>query len=88
MTNKVVIFPVDKQAAAQAYLAWCNTRNPDTTPGAVWGVLNNDAFGQWVVPYLGPPFAYAGAEVAEPEGGPAMRADGVLHDTVVWPVYD
>lgn len=85
MANKVVIFPAGKESAAQAYLAWCNPRNPDTTPGAVWSYCRNDAFGQWVVAYLGPPFVYGGAEISEPAGGPAMRADGVLHDYAVWP---
>lgn len=88
MGNKLVIFPAGKQASAQAYLTWCNARNPDTTPGAVWSLLKNDAFGQWVVAYLGPPWVYAGAEVPEPAGGPAMRADGVLHDRAVWPNED
>lgn len=85
MANKVVIFPSGKQAAALAYLDFCNQHNPDTTPGAIWSYCREDAFGQWVVAYLGPPFVYGGQLVAEPAGGVAARADGVLHDHAVWP---
>lgn len=85
MPNKVVIFPEGKQTEAQAYLDWTNAeaRNP-FYPGD-FGYIRNDAFGQWVVPFLGPPFAWNYIVVDEPEDGPGMRADGVLHDFAIWP---
>lgn len=83
----VVIFPVGKEAEADAYLSWCNIHNPDTTPGAVWYLPNRfDKYGQRVVGYLGPGgFLWDGEPFPEPEGGEAMRADGVLSATVEWP---
>jgi hypothetical protein len=86
MANKVVIFPVGKEASARAYAAWTDQNSPflPHDPGS-WAYVRNDAFGQWVVPYLGPPFQWNGVDFAEPAGGDAMRADGVLHDFAVWP---
>lgn len=83
MGNRVVIFPAGKQAQAEAYKSWTDQNSPFYPD--LFAYCRNDAFGQWVVPYLGPPFTYAGSEVPEPAGGPAMRADGVLHDYAVWP---
>lgn len=90
MANKVVIFPVGKEAPARAYAAWTDQHNPWTLPAPAdntgsWAYVRNDVFGQWVVPYLGPPFAWNGVLFAEPAGGEAQRADGVLHDFAVWP---
>jgi hypothetical protein len=87
--SHVVIFPVGKQAAASAYKAWTDQKWSELyQPGEVFAYCRNDDFGQWVVPYLGPPMSFAGAEVPEPAGGPAMRADGVLHDFAIWPSDD
>lgn len=67
-----------------------NNRFSYVDGGAVNGVMR-DAFNQPVVPFLGPPFTWVydenvgPAEVAEPEGGEALRADGVLSDSVTWP---
>lgn len=90
MANKVVIFPVGAQTAATAYAAWTDAQYKLITgnPAALWAYVRNDVFGQWVVPYLGPPFVWAGVEVPEPLGGPAQRVAGVLHDTAVWPGDD
>ena len=83
MPNRVVIFPIAKQAEAQAYKDWTDQNSP-FFPDA-FAYIRADAFGQWVVPYLGPPFAWNAVEFSEPEGGEAMRADGVLADFVTWP---
>jgi hypothetical protein len=87
MANRQVVFPVGKSAARNAYADWADgqwraiTGNPED----VWTYRRNDALGQPYCAYLGPPFVYAGNPVAEPEGGTAMRADGVLVDQVVLP---
>lgn len=86
MANKLVIFPAGKRAAAQAYQAWTDDNSPFHPDS--FGYLRSDAFGQWVVPYLGPPFAWNGVEFREPEGGPALRADGVLAGLVAWPAVE
>lgn len=82
MANRVVIFPIAKQAEAQTYREFTDANSP-FFPDA-FAYLRNDAYGQWVVPYLGPPFAWNGVEFPEPAGGEAVRADGVLADTVTW----
>lgn len=85
----VVLFPAGKEASADAYLTWCNSHNPDTTPGAIWYMPDRvDAHGQRVVGYLGPGFMWNGEDFPEPVGGPAARADGVLSTTVDWPIED
>lgn len=87
MPNKVVIFPEGKQAAANAYrvavdAAYAN----EFEPGATWAYIRNDAFGQWVVPYYDPPWEFiTGDGFEEPAELIPLRADGVLHDTAVWP---
>lgn len=87
MANKLVIFPVGKQTQAEAYRTWVNEQsNLISDLGDFAGPLYNDVFGQWVVPYLGPPFEYpVGTPIAEPAGGEVERADGVLHDSAVMP---
>ena len=82
-----VIFPADKQAEAETYLAHLNANNPDSTPGALWAVLRHDRHGQPVVPYLGPG-GHADSEWPEPEGAEALRAVGVLAPAVDWPVEE
>ena len=86
MANKFVIFPASKLAEAQAYKAWGDAqfRALSGEPDGVLGLLNTDAYGQHVTVYFGPPLVWI-TEVAEPEDGPAMRADGVLHDNWVRP---
>ncbi len=86
MPNRVVIFPAGKQAEAQAYREWTDVHSP-FYPGA-FAYIRNDAFGQWVVPYLGPPFTWNGVGFSEPESGEAVRADGVLADAVAWPAEE
>jgi len=82
----VVLFPAGKSASADAYLAFCNANNPDTTPGAIWYLPDRvDAHGQRVVGFLGPLGEWNGGDWPEPEGGAAARADGVLSTTVDWP---
>jgi hypothetical protein len=83
MANRVVIFPAGKQAAAQSYKEWADAHSPFYPDGFAY--IRNDAFEQWVVPYLGPPFAWNAVEFQEPEGGEAARAEGVLADSVTWP---
>lgn len=83
MPNRVVIFPAGKQAEAEAYKDWAD-RNSPFFPDR-FAYIRADASGRWVVPYLGPPFAWNAVELPEPEGGPAMRADGVLADSASWP---
>jgi len=86
MPNRFVIFPVDKLTAAEAYKAWGDAQFQALSGevGGILGLLNTDAFGQHVTVYFGPPFVWM-EEVPEPVGGPAMRADGVLHDDWVRP---
>lgn len=83
MANRVVIFPVAKQVEAQVYREWTDANSPFFPD--LFAYLRNDAFGQWVVPYLGPPFKWSGVEFPEPEGGEALRVDGVLANSVTWP---
>lgn len=86
MPNRFVIFPEGKQAAAEAYKAWGDAQWQAISGenGGILGLLSVDAFGRWVTVYYGPPFVYID-EVPEPEDGPAMRADGVLHDDWIRP---
>lgn len=87
MPNKVVIFPAGKQTEAQAYVTACDTHFAATfEPGGKFGYIRQDAFGQWVAPYYGPPWEFtAGAPFDPPTEVEALRADGVLHDFAVWP---
>ena len=85
-----VVFPVGKEAEADAYLAWCKVNNPDPTPGADWVPhMPTDKYGQRAVPFLGPTgLIWYGAPFPEPAGGAALRADGVLVPDIEWPVED
>lgn len=87
MANVVVIFPADQLVAAVAYAAWTDApeRNPCHPDPFSYPQPRADAFGNWVVPYLGPPFAYDGAVMEEPEGGPTARAGGIVAAAPVWP---
>lgn len=89
MPNRFVIFPEGKLTEAQAYKAWADAQFQALSgevDGQV-GLLSTDAYGQHVTTYYGPPFVWQD-EVPEPEGGPAMRIDGVLHDDWIRPVED
>lgn len=93
MGNRVVIFPASKEAQARAYAAWTDEHNPWTMPTPAnntgsWAYVRPDINGDWVVPYLGPPWQFNYVAYEEPEGGPAMRTDGVIHDFAVWPEED
>lgn len=83
-----VIFPIDKESEALAYLDFLNANNPDTTPGAIWGEIRYDKNGQPVVPYLGPGGHWNGGDYPEPEGAEELRVSGELVSTVEWPVED
>jgi len=84
MPNRFVIFPAGQQTEAEAYKAFGDTwyQNLSGEVGGVLGLLQQDAYGQWVTVYAGPPFVWSleRGEEPEPEDGPAMRADGVLAD--------
>lgn len=86
MPNRFVIFPEAKLTEAQAYKAWGDAQFQALSGevNGILGLLNVDAFGQHVTTYFGPPYVWL-EEVPEPEDGPAMRADGVLHDNWVRP---
>lgn len=86
MANWVAVFPPTKETEARAYAAWTDNNSPflPHDPGS-WAYVRNDIDGNWVVPYLGPPFEWYGEPFPEPAGGEAMRADGELRESVVWP---
>jgi hypothetical protein len=84
MATDFVVFPVAKEAEAQAYQAWANSAPQNPFYPDLYAYIRNDVFGQWVVPYLGPPFEWNNVLYEEPAGGPAMRADGVLVNEVLW----
>lgn len=93
MGNRVVIFPASKETQARAYAAWTDEHNPWTMPApanntGTWAYVRNDAAGDWVVPYLGPPWVFDGVEYAEPEGGAALRIDGEIRAFAIWPEED
>lgn len=87
MANKVVIFPEGKQGEADAYKAGCNAHYAASfEPGGQFAYVRNGVFGQWVVPFYGPPWEFmAGEGFEEPAECAALRVDGVLHDFAVWP---
>jgi hypothetical protein len=76
----IVIFPIGKEAEADAYLAFCNEKNPDVGK-EFYPADKVDTFGQRVVGFLGETgFIWEGKPFPEPEGGVKARQDGVL-----WP---
>ena len=87
MANKVIIFPETKQAEAEAYVSACDVHyaaNYET--GGIFGYVRNDAYGQWVTPFYGPPWEFiAGDGFQEPVELIPLRVDGVLHDYAIWP---
>lgn len=85
MPNKKYIFPVAKQAEAEAYAAACNANWPGVPD--LFTAVDVDAYGQWVVAALEPTFTWDYGDgngqtpVAEPPACAAARVDGVLSDT-------
>ncbi len=90
MANRVVIFPVGKAAAAETYRAGVNAHYASAfEPGGQFAYLREDAEGQWVVPYYGPPWRFDGSQMfEEPDECVALRVEGVLHDHAVWAEED
>lgn len=96
MANELVAFPSGKQAEAVAYKDWANQQFATAFPGeGDYADLRQDAYGQWVTQYYGPPFRFPamvivdgseqpGPLIEEPEDGPSMRADGVILRQAVW----
>ena len=85
--SDVVIFPVGKEASADAYLAFCEQNNPDN--GSWSSPTQVDKYGQRVVAYLGPTgFTWNNEPFPEPAGGVEARADGTLNSSVEWPETD
>jgi hypothetical protein len=87
MPNKLIIFPETKQAEAEAYKDAINVHYAATyEPGDIWAYIRNDAFGQWVVPFYGPPWYFMTPnDFTEPPELEAFRVDGVIYDFAVWP---
>lgn len=80
MPSLVVIFPVSKEAEADAYLLFCQSNNPNEDPMDNWYPGDRvDAHGQRVVGYMGPGGGVTTISV-EPVGGHEARADGVLQE--------
>lgn len=87
MANRVVIFPTEKLASAEAYVAACDAHYAaNFEPGGVFGYVRPDAEGQHVAPYYGPPWEFiTGQGFTEPAECAAARVDGVIHDFAIWP---
>jgi len=82
----VVLFPVGKEDSADAYCDFCDLNNPDTEATEWYPRTRVDVHGQRVVGYLGPGgLIWNGEPFPEPDGGEAVRVDGVLSSTVDWP---
>lgn len=86
--SKVVIFPIGKEAQAQAYANGCNAHYAaNIEPGGAFTYPPRpDAFGQSVVAFYGE--IVNGAPFVEPAGCLALRSDGVLHDSAIWPIEE
>lgn len=87
--SKIVIFPVGKLVQAQAYATGCNQHfnaNIEPLPASFTYQPRVDAFGQWVAAYYGE--IVNGLPFDEPAECLALREDGVLHETVIWPVEE
>ena len=92
MGNHVVIFPAEKEAEANAYRdaanAWFAANFP-SDPQELYCYIRQDAFGSWVVPYIGPPAEYPyGTPMLEPAELVPLRADGVISDKWFPPGWD
>lgn len=85
MATDFVVFPIAKQEMALDYQHYINAEGRNPFFPDLYAYCRNDAYGQWVVPYLGPPFEWNNVLYPEPGGAAAMRADGVLVDEVTWP---
>jgi hypothetical protein len=86
MANRQLVFPIGKTAERDAYADWADGQWKTITgnPQAIWTYRRSDGLGQPYCAYLGPPAEYpVGTPLAEPEGGEAMRANGVIVDAVV-----
>lgn len=94
MTRQVIRWPNDKLASAEAYRVWADDafRLISGNPEDVFSYAPRlDAFDFYITPFLGPTgFDWNSQPCPEPEGGEAMRADGVLYDgpSVQWPGDD
>lgn len=85
--SKVVIWPVGKEVEAQAYHDAANTHYAaNYEEGGQFTYIRNDAFGQWVCGYYGE--ILNGVPFEEPQGFAELRADGVVHTSVVWPTEE
>lgn len=87
MANRVVIFPEGKQTEAENYKDVVNAHYAaNFEAGGAFAYITPDIEGQWVVPYYGSPWEFiTGQGFTEPSECEAARADGVIHDTAVWP---
>ena len=85
LMSKVVIFPVGKESQATTYADGCNAHYAaNIEPGGLFTYPPRpDIYGQSVVAYYGE--VVNGQPFDEPAECLALRADGVLHDTAVWP---
>lgn len=87
--SKVVIFPESKLTEATAYADGCNAHyaaNIEPPDGVFTYAPRPDVFGQHVTAYYGE--IVNGMPFTEPGACLALRIDGVLHDSAVWPDED
>ncbi|MBX3504373.1 MAG: hypothetical protein KF895_02755 [Parvibaculum sp.] len=83
--NLILIWPVEKLAAAQTYASQGNAHwAANYEPGGALIAIHKDKYGQWVTMYYGPPFTADLGDghvvIPEPEEMIPLRADGVLHN--------